>query len=144
MEINAAGNSHVGLKRKINEDAYLIRADLGIYIVADGMGGHVAGEVASKMIVETMNDYWVGMKTGNKPAFIELINENLPERAGHLVNSIHMANVVVHEAQKKPQYLHMGSTVSAVLSEKNRLWIANVGDSPVYLRNVFRKAFSSL
>ncbi|MFC1494413.1 PP2C family protein-serine/threonine phosphatase [Thermodesulfobacteriota bacterium] len=135
MELNVAGNTHVGLKRKTNEDSYLIRPDLSIYIVADGMGGHLAGEVASKMIVETMNDYWEGMKSRKEPAFIEPIDKDISETAKHLINSIYMANIVVHEAQKKPQYLRMGSTISAVLKERNRLWLANVGDSPVYLHN---------
>lgn len=135
MELNVAGNTNIGLKRQINEDAYLVRPDLGIYIVADGMGGHLAGEVASKMIIDTMTDYWEGMKSGKKPAFIEVIEEDISEKARHLINSIYMTNIVVHEAQKKPQYLRMGSTLSAVLKEKNILWIANVGDSPVFLHS---------
>lgn len=135
MKLNASGNTHTGLKRKINEDSYLIRPDLGLYIIADGMGGHLAGEVASKMIVETMTDYWDAMKSGRNPAFIEPLNDNLSETARHLVNSISMTNIAVHEAQKKPQYLRMGSTLSVILTEQNRLWFANVGDSPIFLHD---------
>lgn len=135
MKLNSAGNSHTGLQRKINEDSYLIRPDLGLYIIADGMGGHLAGEVASKMIVETMTDYWEAMESGRIPAFIEPVNKDISESARHLVNSISMTNIAVNEAQKKPQYLGMGSTVSAILADQNHLWFANVGDSPIFLHN---------
>ena len=61
MRLNASGNSHVGLKRKVNEDRYLINDDSGLYVIADGMGGHRAGEVASRIVVDTIGDYWVKM-----------------------------------------------------------------------------------
>lgn len=133
MNVKAAGRSHVGRTRKLNEDSYLIAPDLGLYLVADGMGGHRAGEVASRMVVETMTDYWRKVRSKRPPAFLEAVREDISEDARHLVNSITMANTMVHEAQKKPEYHQMGSTVSALLLEKDRIWSANVGDSPIYL-----------
>ncbi len=133
MKIKAAGNTHVGLKRKINEDSYIIGPKLDLYIIADGMGGHKAGEVASRMVVETMEDYWKKFSSNKTPSFLEPVEKPVSEKAKHLINSIALSNLVVHEAQKKPQYLRMGSTVSAVLVEDEHLWVANVGDSPVYL-----------
>ena len=133
MNVKTAGKSHLGRTRKLNEDSYLIAPDLGIYLVADGMGGHRAGEVASRMVVETMTDYWRKVRSKKPPAFLETTREDISEDARHLVNSIAMTNAMIHEAQKKPEYHQMGSTVSALLLEKDRIWSANVGDSPIYL-----------
>jgi len=133
MKLNAAGKSHIGMKRKINEDNYLIRPDLGLYVVADGMGGHRAGEVASRMVVETIENYWQQAKIGEPPSFLYGKEKDVSDMAKHLVNSLYFANTIVHEAQKKPEYLRMGSTVSALLVENDLIWSANVGDSPVFL-----------
>ncbi len=133
MKIRATGKSDVGLKRKLNEDSYLIAPELGLYIVADGMGGHKAGEVASRMVVEAMADYWSKMRLNKPPSIIRPVQSNLPETAKHLINSIVLTNMIIHEAQKKPEYHRMGSTVSALLEDDDCLWLANVGDSPVYI-----------
>jgi serine/threonine protein phosphatase PrpC len=133
MKLNTAGKSHIGMKRKINEDSYLIRPDLGLYVIADGMGGHRAGEVASRMVVETIEGYWQKVNTDQPPSLLYGKGKDVSDMAKHLMNSLYFANTIVHEAQKKPEYLRMGSTVSAVLVEKDIIWSANVGDSPVYL-----------
>ena len=135
MKLKTAGSTDIGLKRKINEDMYLVRNDLGLFIVADGMGGHKAGEVASRMVVETMVDYWLKMKAKKVPSFLKPVRKEISKKANHLINSIHMSNMLVHDAQKMPEYLQMGSTVSVVLTEGDTLWVANVGDSPVYLND---------
>jgi serine/threonine protein phosphatase PrpC len=132
MKIEAIGKSDKGLKRKINEDSYLVDTALDLYVVADGMGGHKAGEVASRMVVDTMSDYWRKLRSGNLPSFLSPINQQISDNAKHLVNSIVLSNALIHEEQKKPQYHRMGSTVSALLLDNDVLWIANVGDSPVY------------
>lgn len=133
MKIEAIGKSDKGLKRKINEDRFIVDADLGLYVVADGMGGHKAGEVASRMVVETMSDYWRKVHRGEFPSFLSPVDPETSDSAKHLVNSIVLCNMLIHEGQKKPQYHRMGSTVSALLVDKDLLWLANVGDSPVYL-----------
>ncbi len=69
MKVIAAGKSDKGLKRKLNEDSLLLNDELGLYVIADGMGGHKAGEVASRMVVETMADYWDKVKNDNPPSF---------------------------------------------------------------------------
>ena len=133
MKVIVAGKTDKGLKRKLNEDNILLADDLGLYVIADGMGGHKAGEVASRMVVETMADYWDKLKNHNPPSFFEPITSDISENAKHLVNSITLSNIIVHEAQKKPEYHRMGTTVSALLIEKNCMWAGNVGDSPVFL-----------
>ena len=133
MNVNVAGKTHIGLKRKLNEDSLLVAPELGLYVVADGMGGHTAGEVASRMVVETMADYWNKINEDTPPTFLEPMDEDLPEEAKHLINSISLTNIIIHEAQKRPEYHKMGSTVSALLVGKDCIWSANVGDSPVFL-----------
>jgi PPM family protein phosphatase len=133
MKIQAVAKSDKGLRRKINEDSFLVDTALGLYAVSDGMGGHKAGEVASRMVVDILSDYWRKMRDGNLPSFLLPIDQEISELAKHLVNSIVLCNMLIHEGQKKPQYHRMGATVSALLVDKDTLWVANVGDSPVYL-----------
>ena len=133
MKLQVAGKSHKGMKRKLNEDSYLIRPELGLYLIADGMGGHKAGEVASRMVVETMENYWKDIAGNRNHPLLEPIEKEVSDKAKHLMNSIFLANRMVHEAQKKPRYHRMGTTVSALLVEKEILWSANVGDSPVFV-----------
>ncbi|MBW1721364.1 MAG: serine/threonine-protein phosphatase [Deltaproteobacteria bacterium] len=133
MRHHAAGKTHVGLARKTNEDSLLLAPELGLYVVADGLGGHIAGEVASRMVIETMAEYWRRVRHHEAPALQEDLGPDLPKEARHLLNSIAMSNTVVHEAQKRAEYRGMGSTVAAVLVEKDTVWLANVGDSPIYL-----------
>ena len=133
MKVKCIGKSHIGMKRKINEDSYLVAPDLGLYVIADGMGGHRAGDVASRLAVDTMADYWRKMQNNEQPSFLQPIGRQVSEGAKHLINSILFANTIIHEAQKKPQYHRMGTTVAALLVEKDCVWPANVGDTLVYL-----------
>jgi protein phosphatase len=133
MKVKCIGKSHIGMKRKINEDSYLVAPDLGLYVIADGMGGHRAGDVASRLAVDTMADYWRKMQNNEQPSFLQPIGRQVSGGAKHLINSILFANTIIHEAQKKPQYHRMGTTVAALLVEKDCVWSANVGDTLVYL-----------
>jgi len=132
--VESAGITDVGRKRKGNEDALFLSEDLGLYVVADGMGGHKAGEVASTLVIETLGDY---MKKsgkdddGDAPEVHEGAQSN---EANRLLASIHQANRWIHQfAQGDESYHGMGSTVSAVYFADETLMAANVGDSPIYL-----------
>jgi len=133
MKLKATGKSDVGMKRRSNEDSLFLSSDMGLFIIADGMGGHKAGEVASRMVVDTIKDYWTKIGKNESPSFIEPIAKDIPERTKHLVNSIALANRLIYEAHQQPQYKGMGSTVCVLLADNNRIWSANVGDSRVYL-----------
>ena len=131
--IESAGITDRGKKRKANEDALFLEDSMGLYVVADGMGGHLAGEVASKMVVDTMGDY---VKSCQEKAEGDPINcnETLSKEANQLLSSIHLSNKVVHEAAcDNHSYRGMGSTVSAVYFTEGTFIAANVGDSPIYL-----------
>ena len=120
--IESAGITDIGRKRKNNEDCLFLDDDQRLYVVADGMGGHQAGEVASKLVVETIQNY------------MRRFREKEGGEADRLLSSIHLANQAVFQASRnKNSCQGMGSTVSAVCFTDNTLIAANVGDSPIYL-----------
>jgi len=132
--IESDGITDRGKKRKGNEDDLFLDDALGLYVVADGMGGHRAGEIASKMVVETISKY-VKKSEGNVDNE-QTVNddETLSREANRLLAGIHLSNKVVHEASlANSSYRGMGSTVSAVYFTDTTLIAANVGDSPIYL-----------
>ena len=132
--IESAGITDRGKKRKGNEDSLFLEDSLGLYVVADGMGGHLAGEVASRLVVDTMGDY---IKNGHDSTeHINPVNvdEILSPEANRLLSGIHLSNKVVHEAARSnSSYRGMGSTVAAVYFTEGTFIAANVGDSPIYL-----------
>jgi len=131
--VESAGITDRGKKRKGNEDAMFLDDSLGVYVVADGMGGHQAGEVASNLVVETISGY-VKESRENGTVDHAVIDRSLSTEANRLLNGIHLSNQVVHEASlNNNSYRGMGSTVSAVYFADGTLISANVGDSPIYL-----------
>jgi protein phosphatase len=123
--IESAGITDIGRKRKKNEDCLFLDDNQRLYVVADGMGGHRAGEVASKLVVETIQNYMRRFRE-------EKGKEATPK--AWLLSSIHLANQAVFQASRnKNSCQGMGSTVSAVYFTDNTFIAANVGDSPVYL-----------
>ncbi len=132
--VESAGLTDVGLKRKSNEDAFHMDDDLKLYVVADGMGGHKAGEVASRILVNTVRDYMVRFKSGNSEEELIDPDEKLSTEANRLLSAVYLANRAIYKVAKgKSEYNGMGSTVSAVYLTDKTLIAANVGDSPVYL-----------
>ena len=132
--IESAGITDRGKKRQGNEDSLFMEDSLGLYVVADGMGGHLAGDVASRLVVDTIGDY---IKNGRESADNENPingNEILSPEANRLMSGIHLSNKAVHEAARgNSSYRGMGSTVSAVYFTDGTFIAANVGDSPIYL-----------
>lgn len=132
--IESAGITDVGKKRTGNEDSMYLDDDLKLYIVADGMGGHQAGEVASELVIETIRDYMRRFQGEGDVEELEDFDEALSKEANRLLSSIHLANRGVHEvAQSNENYHGMGSTISAAFFVNDTLIVANVGDSPIYL-----------
>ncbi|MBE9541222.1 MAG: Stp1/IreP family PP2C-type Ser/Thr phosphatase [Proteobacteria bacterium] len=136
MELKAAGITDVGLKRESNEDYFSIDNALGLYIVADGMGGHLAGEVASKVAVEVINknvNRWISQNTPDDELF-DYPDSALSKRGNYILSGIKLANRVIYELSKVySEYKGMGTTI-VVLSVTASLTIAsNVGDSRLYL-----------
>jgi serine/threonine protein phosphatase PrpC len=132
--IESAGLTDVGKRRKGNEDALLVDDALGLYVVADGMGGHQAGEVASRLVVESIRDYMKRFSEGISVEELQDTDTSLSRDANRILAGINLSNRVVHEiAGSKAAYTGMGSTVSVVYFTDQTLVAANVGDSPIYL-----------
>jgi len=132
--IESAGLTDVGQRRKNNEDALFLDDNQQLYVVADGMGGHLAGEVASGIVVETLWEYIKRFDDETEVEELEDPDASLSKEANRLLSGIYLANKSVFQtAQGKEEYQGMGSTVSSVYFTANTLIAANVGDSPIYL-----------
>ena len=132
--IESAGITDRGKKRQGNEDSLFLEDSLGLYVIADGMGGHLAGEVASRLVVETIGDYIKSCKENADNENPIYCDETLSKEANRLLSGIYLSNKVVHEAARdNSSYRGMGSTVSVVYFTDGTLIAANVGDSPIYL-----------
>jgi len=133
MRYIAAAKTDVGRKRQGNEDRFCLAPELGLYVVADGMGGHAAGEVASRLAVETIRE-WVGKyMSGGDTAIVGPAAVSGSPEASVLVSSIRLANRVIFDsATDRREYTGMGTTVVAVLARGDRVVLAHVGDSRIY------------
>ncbi len=132
--VESAGLTDVGKKRKNNEDCFLKDDELFLYIVADGMGGHQAGEVASQLVVATLRDYMAGCTESDEIDNLITFDNTLTDASNRILAGIQLANRAVHDISvSKQEYQGMGSTVAIVYIENRTLTAANVGDSPIYL-----------
>lgn len=133
MNVRAAGKTDTGRVREHNEDAFYCGAASGLFAVADGMGGQLAGEIASAMAVDVLRDYLErGAAAGE--AFVGSIDKTHSPTANRLASGVRRANQVIHAAGKsKAAWRNMGSTLVAAQLHDKRLAIAHVGDSRIYL-----------
>ena len=136
MEVRASGISDVGLQREGNEDAFSVQPSLGLYIVADGMGGHLAGEVASRVAVEIISksfQRWTETDTPEDELF-GYPDTSLSKAGNYLLSGIRLANRVIYEmATEYEQYSGMGTTIVVLLVKPGLVVAANVGDSRIYM-----------
>lgn len=135
MKVEVFGKTDPGKVRKNNEDSFLVDEQLGLYIVADGMGGHSAGEVASKMAVDVIRDSFQRfIASGSTNKIIGKVNPKFGERTNQLASCVRLSNQFIYEsARAKPQHQGMGTTVDALYVQKNKISISHIGDSRIYL-----------
>jgi PPM family protein phosphatase len=132
--IKACGLTDVGRKRKHNEDAFASDVNEGLFIVADGMGGHAAGEVASKITVETIGEFIAATRQKEEATWPFKYNHELDFNSNRLAVAIEKANERVMAAVAAQPWLKgMGTTVVAGLLNEKLLSLAHVGDSRAYL-----------
>lgn len=123
LRLEVAGCSHPGRKRPHNEDAFAIRPDLGLLVVADGLGGHAAGEIASHMAVDSVSE-----------VLTDAWSRGARSAGTLLVPAIQQANARVFAAARQSQATRgMGTTIVAALAHGKHVAIAHVGDSRAYL-----------
>ncbi len=128
------GFTHVGMRRDHNEDAFSIESDMKLAIVADGMGGHNSGEIASKMTTETINNFFTATDSDDEITWPYRYDKRLSEAENRLKVAIRLANSRVWETSRRNDLYHgMGTTVVAIYCRDGMVYIANVGDSRCYL-----------
>lgn len=130
MKATGVGQTDVGQKRENNEDAFGVDDDHGVYVVADGMGGHQGGEVASQMSVDIVARELAKestARTGNSVGDAELVEA--------ITKAIRAANAAVLErAQAEPDLEKMGCALTALLCVGDRAVMGHVGDTRLYRR----------
>ncbi|MFO7715861.1 PP2C family protein-serine/threonine phosphatase [Desulfosarcina sp.] len=134
LTVQSAGFSDIGKVRKANEDCLLLNEPAGLYVVADGMGGHRCGGVASRIAVDTIETFIVNGIGQSSDKDMSPAEEPQSEAAKQLRQSIFLANQKIYSQSVKDSTCRgMGTTVSALYLAGNSIITANVGDSPIYL-----------
>jgi protein phosphatase len=122
MILRAAAATHVGRRRRVNEDRFALAPELGLYVVADGMGGHTAGQIASQLAAEA------------SLRAVEALQGGAVSLAEKLRQAVTCANREIHnQARVQPELAGMGTTFVALLGGEGRAALAHVGDSRAYL-----------
>jgi serine/threonine protein phosphatase PrpC len=131
MRLRVGAGTDIGRVRALNEDAYMLRADEGLFVVCDGMGGAPAGEVASQMAVDAIVQHLresasTGTAACDGPAYLPHTNR--------LAEVVRRSNEVIYDqAQRDPRQAGMGTTVVGAWIRQHIVGVAHVGDSRAYL-----------
>jgi PPM family protein phosphatase len=140
IQTASAGQTDRGVTRRRNEDSYLVEPNLGLYVIADGMGGYAGGEVASRLAVDEVRTALRGQHSSSGPS-------DRPRRGRELIAAIERANSVVwRESRKDKAFEGMGTTLLVMWFSlrKPRVYVGHVGDSRCYrLRNAELKLLTT-
>jgi protein phosphatase len=136
LKFKVFGKTDVGIKRSKNEDSFGINQQMGLFVVADGMGGHAAGEIASKMAIDVMMDYIKRTANSNEP-YLTGFNSRYSRTGNRLCSAVILANQLISDtATNREDWQGMGTTLVAAWMpdpESPLLSVAHVGDSRAYL-----------
>lgn len=133
MKIKSFGLSDVGKRREKNEDSFLIREEMGLYVVADGMGGHLGGNIASKMAVDTIFEVMAELEDDPDMTLQDGGVVRAGEYQSHLRYAVRLASKRVYQRALENKALRgMGTTVVVLFFRNNKAYIAHVGDSRAY------------
>src|SRR5437667_3317792 len=133
MDVKAYGLTDVGRQRQHNEDTFLVEKTANLFLVADGMGGHAAGEIASRIAVDSISEFILHSKEDDG-TWPHAYDEHYRRSTNKLMAAVRMANTRVLEAMRKDARLRgMGTTVVACLADEDMMAFAHVGDSRAYL-----------
>jgi len=134
MRIEVAGISHVGMKRNHNEDNLLLLPEEQLFCVADGMGGHSSGEVASKIAVEEVAEFFRMTSKDQDATWPYKMDRARNYDENRLATGVKLANMRIFEkASTDNKYKGMGTTIVTIFfAKENEVVVAHVGDSRVY------------
>lgn len=134
MKIDSFGITDIGRKRQKNEDSYFVNKPLNLFVVADGMGGHAAGEKASKCAVEAINQFMEHTQAGEEITWPFGFDANLSIIENRIKAAIHLAHRKILDASGDDYNLKgMATTVVVSVVVDHKLYIGHVGDSRAYL-----------
>src|SRR3989344_6393697 len=123
MKLSAAGLTDIGKRRQVNQDNFFMNSERGLFIVADGMGGHAGGELASKLAVDAVSEHLQNNLSMTHIKTSELILE-----------AFYRANSVIYEhAQQTRELIGMGTTLMTLFFDETTVHMGHVGDSRIYL-----------
>jgi serine/threonine protein phosphatase PrpC len=129
--MEAAAGTHTGCVRPNNEDSFVAVPKIGLFVVADGIGGHTGGEIASRLAVDTLRAWFE--EDDDSDETWPPTDASWDRHEMRLVVGIRRANEAVHEAAGRDRELRdMGTTLVAALMRDRRAYLAHVGDSRVY------------
>jgi protein phosphatase len=132
--IEAFGRTDVGRRRKVNEDSFLVAPDAHLFAVCDGMGGHNAGEVASRIAIETLADFVEKSGVEKEITWPWGLEPELSLEANRLKTAVRLANSQVFQtADSREELMGMGTTVVAALLSGHVMTVCSAGDSRCYL-----------
>lgn len=133
MKLLAAGVTNVGMKRAHNEDNHILVPEENLYVVADGMGGHASGEVASEIAVNSAADFFKMTSADEEQTWPYKEEKGLKYEENRLVAAIKLANRRIFEtAQADVRKRGMGTTIVGVLFTHNGAYVGHCGDSRGY------------
>ncbi|MBX3183203.1 MAG: Stp1/IreP family PP2C-type Ser/Thr phosphatase [Polyangiaceae bacterium] len=133
LRIEVAGETDVGRKRAHNEDNFAIFAEYGLYIVADGMGGHASGEVASKMAVDTMAEFFAATADDPERTWPYKMDRTKGYEENRLITGIKLSNLRIFEnSHRNAKQRGMGTTLATLFAVEDGVYVAHVGDSRCY------------
>lgn len=137
MDFQYAGKTDVGMRRSHNEDSLRLLPKDRLFIVADGMGGHASGEVASKLAVDSVGQFFADSTRDGDLTWPDKEEREFDYEANRLIAAIKLANLSIFEmAESEMRYKGMGTTIVGLQLLDDRALIGHVGDSRVYrLRN---------
>jgi protein phosphatase len=131
--LEAYGQTDVGRRRKLNEDNFLVDTEANLYAVCDGMGGHNAGEVASKMAIETLGAFIQKSHKEKEITWPYGLDVNLSFDGNRLKTAIKLANKKVYKAaDNREDYTGMGTTAVAAIVTGKVMTVGSAGDSRCY------------
>jgi protein phosphatase len=134
MRLEAFAWTDAGPVRDNNEDSFLVDEDAGLFVVADGMGGHAAGEVASRIAVDTIRELLQGGVDPDETRLDRQVQDPADVLRERLRYAMNQASARIRrEAILHPAYAGMGTTVCVLLVEGEQAHVAHVGDSRIYL-----------
>jgi PPM family protein phosphatase len=133
MRIEVSGQTHVGMKRNHNEDNLLLLPEERLFCVADGMGGHSSGEIASKIAVDELAEFFRMTSQDSEITWPYKMEKARNYDENRLATGIKLANMRIFEKSVAEQrYKGMGTTIVAVSFTPQEVVVAHVGDSRVY------------